>query len=86
MASSKSKLLIAFASYRDRPKHPNIFFYEHDGVAKGQIVGKVGTPRNIASAEGHPSLDSDGCPSALAIFRAVPTLPTIRPFATPSCS
>jgi Tol biopolymer transport system component len=60
MASSRSKLLIAFASYRDRPKHPNIFFYEHDGVAKGQIVGKVGTARNIASAEGHPSLSSDG--------------------------
>src|SRR6516162_7376375 len=60
MASSRSKLLIAFASYRDRPKHPNIFFYEHDGVAKGRIVGKVGTARNIASAEGHPSLSGDG--------------------------
>ena len=35
-----TKLLIAFASYRDRPKHPNIFFYEHDGVAKGKIVGQ----------------------------------------------
>ena len=26
-----TKLLIAFASYRDRPKYPDIFFYEHDG-------------------------------------------------------
>jgi Tol biopolymer transport system component len=54
------KLLIAFASYRDRPKHPNIFFYEHDGVAKGKIVGTVGTPRGMASAEAHPCLSHDG--------------------------
>jgi Tol biopolymer transport system component len=55
-----TRLLIAFASYRERPKHPNIFFYEHDGVGVGKIVGKVGTPRNVASAEGHPSLSRDG--------------------------
>src|SRR5438105_2155900 len=55
-----SKLLIAFGSYRDRPRHPNIFFYDHDGIGSGKIVGKVGTPRNIASAEGHPSLSQDG--------------------------
>ena len=54
------KLLIAFGSYRDRPKQPNIFFYEHDGVGNGKIVGKVGTQRNVASAEGHPSLSHDG--------------------------
>src|SRR4051794_31815077 len=46
-----SRLLIAFGSYRDRPKHPNIFFYEHDGIGSGKIVGKVGTERNNASAE-----------------------------------
>src|SRR5215831_7953716 len=55
-----SKLLIAFGSYRDRPKHPNIFFYEHDGISRGEIVGKVGTPRNVDSAAGHPSLSGDG--------------------------
>jgi Tol biopolymer transport system component len=54
------KLLIAFASYRERPKHSNIFFYEHDGIATGKITGSVGTPRAIASAEGHPSLSHDG--------------------------
>jgi Tol biopolymer transport system component len=54
-----SKLLIAFASYRDRSKHPNIFFYEHDGVASGKILGKVGTQTG-ATAEGHPSLSHDG--------------------------
>jgi Tol biopolymer transport system component len=55
-----AKLLIAFASYRERPKHPNIFFYEHDGVSQGKIVGSVGTPRAAASAHGHPSLTHDG--------------------------
>src|SRR5262245_43279252 len=53
------KVLIAFASYRDRPKHPNIFFYEHDGIASGKILGKAGTPTG-ATAEGHPSLSQDG--------------------------
>ncbi|MBY0527017.1 MAG: hypothetical protein K2R98_26725 [Gemmataceae bacterium] len=56
----KVKILIAFASYRERPKHPNIFFYEHDGVSQGKIVGSVATPRGVASAEGHPSLSHDG--------------------------
>jgi Tol biopolymer transport system component len=54
------KLLIAFASYRERPKHPNIFFYEHDGIASGKMAGSVGTPRGMASAEAHPSLSHDG--------------------------
>lgn len=53
------KLLIAFASYRERPKHPNIFFYEHDGIASGKVLGKAGTPTG-ATAEGHPSLSLDG--------------------------
>src|ERR1700741_955103 len=57
---SGSKLLIAFASYRDRPKHPNIFFYEHDGVAGGKIVGSIGTPRGTASADAQPALSQDG--------------------------
>ena len=37
-----TKLLIALGSYRERPRHPNIFFYEHDGVGKGEIVGLGG--------------------------------------------
>jgi Tol biopolymer transport system component len=55
-----AKLLIAFASYRDRPKYPHIYFYQHDGVATGKIIGAVGTPKGIASAEGQPSLSHDG--------------------------
>ncbi len=54
------RLLLALASYRERPKHPNIFFYEHDGQASGKIIGSVGTPRALASAEAHPSLTADG--------------------------
>src|SRR3954452_20869658 len=54
------KLLIAFSSYRERPKHPNTFFYEHEGVAAGKVVSSVATPRPTASAEGHPSLSHDG--------------------------
>ena len=34
--SDAPKLLLAFASYRERPKHPHIFFYEHDGSAGGK--------------------------------------------------
>ena len=55
-----AKVLIAFSSYRERPKHPNIFFYEHDGVANGKIVGSVATTRAMASADSHPSLSHDG--------------------------
>src|SRR5262245_34256368 len=54
------KVLIAFSSYRERPKHPNIFFYEHDGVGKGKIIGSVTTTRAMASADSHPSLSHDG--------------------------
>src|SRR5689334_8982597 len=54
-----TKLLIAFGSYRERPKHPNTFFYEHDGIGKGSVVGKI-TPVGGASAEGHPSLSLNG--------------------------
>ena len=54
------KVLIALSSYRERPKHPNIFFYEHDGVATGKIVGSIATPRGVASADHHPSLSQDG--------------------------
>lgn len=57
--ASAVKLLIAFGSYRDRPKHPNIFFYQHDGAGTGKILGKAGTQQG-ATAEGHPSLSHDG--------------------------
>jgi Tol biopolymer transport system component len=52
------RLLIAFASFRDRPMHPRIYFYEHDGVDKGKIIGSI-DPVNQRS-DYHPSLSHDG--------------------------
>jgi Tol biopolymer transport system component len=40
------RLLIAFSSYRDRPKHAQVYFYEHDGVSQGKIVGNIPTVTN----------------------------------------
>ncbi len=54
-----TKLLLAFSSYKERSKHPTIFFYEHDGVSNGKIVGSVGLPRG-ADASARPSLSHDG--------------------------
>jgi Tol biopolymer transport system component len=58
--NAPGKVLIAFSSYRERPKHPNIFFYEHDGISAGKIAGTLTTPRGVASADSHPSLSLDG--------------------------
>jgi Tol biopolymer transport system component len=52
------KLLIAFASYRERPRHPKVYFYEHDGVAHGKIVGSVDAVNQ--RSDYHPSLSHDG--------------------------
>jgi Tol biopolymer transport system component len=54
----RHKVLIAFASYRERPKHPKIYLYEHDGVAAGKIIGSIDTV-NLRS-DYHPSLSLDG--------------------------
>src|SRR5438552_1597649 len=54
----KLKLLIAFASFKDRPKQPTIHFYEHDGVGEGKIVGSIDTT-NLRS-DHHPVLTRDG--------------------------
>ncbi|HZZ77399.1 MAG TPA: hypothetical protein VFE62_02710 [Gemmataceae bacterium] len=46
VAEPPKRLLVAFSSYRDRPKHAQIYFYEHDGVASGKIVGSIDTVAN----------------------------------------
>jgi Tol biopolymer transport system component len=56
--TAKPKLLIAFATYKDRPKHPQIHFYEHDAVAKGKLVGAIDTVAN--RSDNRPSLSLDG--------------------------
>lgn len=53
-----TKLLIAFSSYRERPLHPRIHFYEHDGVSQGKIIGAIDTVNQ--RSDYHPSLSLDG--------------------------
>lgn len=55
---AKPKLFIAFASYRERPKQPKVYFYEHDGVANGKVLGSIDTA-NLRS-DHRPSLSHDG--------------------------
>ena len=52
------KLLIALASFRERPRHPKIYFYEHDGLANGKIVGLIGEPPKRFSVSEWESLDA----------------------------
>jgi dipeptidyl aminopeptidase/acylaminoacyl peptidase len=40
-ASPGPGLLIALSSFRDRPLHPRVYFYEHDGRASGRPVGAI---------------------------------------------
>jgi Tol biopolymer transport system component len=51
-------LLLAFASFRERPLHPKIYFYEHDGVAQGKIIGSIEAVNQ--RSDYHPSLSHDG--------------------------
>ena len=57
-AEMHAKLLIAYTSFRERSRHPVVYFYEHDGDAHGKIVGKI-TPANKRS-DHHPALAMDG--------------------------
>src|SRR5947209_16350710 len=59
------KLLIAFASVRERraPPYPKVYFYEHDGVANGKLVGSIeplDQGANQVRSDMHPSLSGDG--------------------------
>src|SRR5438094_1231368 len=63
----RPRLLIAFASYRERPRHPKVYFYEHDGVAQGRIVGSVAAIDQ--RSDYHPSLSRDGRLCAFASER-----------------
>jgi dipeptidyl aminopeptidase/acylaminoacyl peptidase len=60
-----AKLLIAFASVRGHhaPPYPRIYFYEHDGVGSGKIVGSITSIDkgiNFTRSDMHPSLTADG--------------------------
>ncbi len=59
------KLLLAFSSVRERraPPYPVVYFYEHDGVSNGQLVGSIESIAkgiNFTRADMHPSLSRDG--------------------------
>jgi Tol biopolymer transport system component len=59
------KLLLAFASVRERraPPYPKIYFYEHDGVGQGRLVGSIDSPDkgiNNTRSDMHPALSRDG--------------------------
>jgi len=52
------RLILAFASMRERPAFSNLYFYRHDGVGNGEPAGSV--PALFERADSHPSLTSDG--------------------------
>jgi Tol biopolymer transport system component len=59
------KLLVALASLRERraPPYPKVYFYEHDGVSKGKLVGSIDSitkGTNFTRSDSHPSLSADG--------------------------
>jgi Tol biopolymer transport system component len=60
-----AKLLLAFASVRERraPPYPKIYFYEHDGVSRGKLVGSIDSVTggvNQTRSDMHPALSRDG--------------------------
>ncbi len=64
-APQPAQLLLAFSSTRERrdPPYPKIYFYEHDGVGKGKLLGSVDSVTggvNKTRADMHPSLSRDG--------------------------
>jgi len=63
-AANPARLILAFASHRERPAFANIYFYRHDGVESGKIVGTV--PALAERADSHPSLAAGGTICAYA--------------------
>jgi Tol biopolymer transport system component len=63
--ASGPTLLIAFASVRERraPPYPKVYFYAHDGVGKGRLLGSIDSitkGTNFTRSDMHPSLSADG--------------------------
>lgn len=62
--SIQRRLVIAFASHRERPAFANIYFYRHDAEGKGELAGSISAL--FERADSHPSLTSDGRTCAYA--------------------
>ena len=58
------RLVMAFASHRERPAFANIYLYRHDAVGKGELASSI--PALFERADSHPSLTSDGARCAYA--------------------
>jgi hypothetical protein len=58
------RLIIAFASLRERPAFSSLFLYRHDGLATGELAGTI--PPLNERADSHPALNSDGTVCAYA--------------------
>jgi hypothetical protein len=58
------RLVVAFASHRERPAFANIYFYRHDTVGKGELAGSI--PALFERADSHPSLTANGVVCAYA--------------------
>jgi Tol biopolymer transport system component len=52
------KLLLAISSYAERPQHPQLYFYGHDGAATGKRLG--GVPAVAKRSDHHPAWTGDG--------------------------
>jgi len=52
------RVMIAYSAYQPRPRHPAVYFYHHDGVSQGKVVGSI-TPTGKRS-DYHATLSSDG--------------------------
>ncbi len=58
------RLVIAFASLRERPAFSSLFLYRHDGIGKGEPAGVI--PPLNERADSHPTLTADGTVCAYA--------------------
>jgi Tol biopolymer transport system component len=62
--AAPQRLIIAFASLRDRPAFSSLFLYRHDGIGKGELTGSI--PPLNERADSHPALSADGAVCAYA--------------------
>jgi Tol biopolymer transport system component len=52
-----NRLLLAIASYRDRPLYPTIFFYQIDSAGAGEIIDSIAVTGK--RSDSHPALSRD---------------------------